>query len=1078
MYGRTDSDKSQINRILDEINFLDYRYSVVTNTTKAVLLVHQCCTLIPSDDFRLVSKCCRLITNLINRQHVQIEGQTLMIAVQWCLQSAKQVQDSATVEVLVALDALLRSSSQNSHYLLLAVISNNSPIATLAQDERYPEVVLSAVQCLEACTTVPENIKIKGKILNVSSQLNVCSDVFLKYLQKDKIASFDEILHGKILKSCIRGLQNIIMQNPEFLAKQLGLLLGISKTYIVYSIKGIQFITPQKVMPSILNIAEPYSNFPKEKKGGKIAKQRKHRTAVSNKKDSRKSDVLEEWATDRKVTGYVPATSSFDVNCDNSTSCQAQFASRLKTSDSDFSDTESGRAARLGVTQGRVRQAALNHLLHIVKLTDKHTIFCYWSSLIPNGSPMGMHNLATCILKDPSPKGRMAALNVLLALLSSSKLYLSQAESSEKNTAYTPFSVILGSMVFDLHKSLILALNENSIPVLTQALKCLAALVQATPYHRLTPGIISKIVRNVKIYIRHRDATVQVATLIVLGCILASEPLVPETKDALLKQMKQTEVNVAKECNNCKDNPDLNQSQDNDIEYVDFSSDEEENTQSDHNLEIPWLLERCLSNLGINLTEKKVVEIVPAPVKLESLQVISAMTRNYFDCLMVPYLGFITKALDDCLIDKYADLRLHAGRTVDFIGQAMNQHLSSLDSNKVLSTEQGFGFWQTLMNSSLTSLLQCEQHAVLRAVGCDCLGSIGPHIFERFSRDKQIIIITLLFACSRDEENSVRAAAVRALAICVLYPSLREDPGFVVDVAEAIHRTLQDDNMTVRIKASWSLGNLSDALVLSRSDVDTEDIPDNLLLRLLQISVKVASDNDKIRVNAVRALGNLLQLVTAELMNQKHFKDAVDKAIDVLVKNSTTGTNMKVRWNSCYAIGNILKNSALYPNSDNRKNVLFTSLMDLVMGFRNFKVRINAAVALSCPNSRELYGQHFYIIWASLLKALENTQNVEDFSEYNHRDHLVEQICLAIGHMTTLLTNEDLPHIDDNIILHLDLFKLQMHRVLERVVPEKSSVLLSAATHLNNLILQADMSPEQKNTVKILLDVFTNDLYV
>lgn len=65
-------------------------------------------------------------------------------------------------------------------------------------------------------------------------------------------------------------------------------------------------------------------------------------------------------------------------------------------------------------------------------------------------------------------------------------------------------------------------------------------------------------------------------------------------------------------------------------------------------------------------------------MKLESLQVISVMTRNYFDCLMVRHIGLITKALDLCLSEKYADLRLHAGRTIDFIGQAINQHLNTL----------------------------------------------------------------------------------------------------------------------------------------------------------------------------------------------------------------------------------------------------------------------------------------------------------------------------------------------------------------------------------------------------------------
>lgn len=75
---------------------------------------------------------------------------------------------------------------------------------------------------------------------------------------------------------------------------------------------------------------------------------------------------------------------------------------------------------------------------------------------------------------------------------------------------------------------------------------------------------------------------------------------------------------------------------------------------------------------------------------------------------------------------------------------------------------------------------------------------------------------------------------------------------------------------------------------------------------------------------------------------------------------------------------------------------MFNALMELVMGFRNFKVRINAAVALSSPTKREQYGQFFLPVWTSLLKALENSHNMEDFSEYKHRDHLVDQVRLSI----------------------------------------------------------------------------------
>lgn len=316
----------------------------------------------------------------------------------------------------------------------------------------------------------------------------------------------------------------------------------------------------------------------------------------------------------------------------------------------------------------------------------------------------------------------MAALNALLFLLVNSKLYLTQAEANEKTTSFTPLSVMLGFTLKELHRTLSLALNDNSVPVLMQALKCLAALVQATPYHKMEQGLITKIIRNVKVYLYHRDSTVQVAALIVFGCVLASEPLIAETKEALLRN----------------------------------STDEG----------TPWILERCLYNLGAFPSDSDAA--VAAPVKLESLQLLLVMSRNYFASLMANHLNLITKVLHISLSDNYADLRLHAGRTVDFLGQALNQYLSEEN------IENGLEFWSTLLNGPLISLLQEEQHGVLRAIGCDCLGSIGAKVFERLPTDKQILCVTLLFACSRDEENSVKGAAVRALAICVLYPSLRE----------------------------------------------------------------------------------------------------------------------------------------------------------------------------------------------------------------------------------------------------------------------------------------------------------------
>lgn len=64
-------------------------------------------------------------------------------------------------------------------------------------------------------------------------------------------------------------------------------------------------------------------------------------------------------------------------------------------------------------------------------------------------------------------------------------------------------------MVCELHHSLCLALaTENSISVITHLLKCLAALIQNTPYHRLEPGLITKLVESVQSYLKHRGNAV------------------------------------------------------------------------------------------------------------------------------------------------------------------------------------------------------------------------------------------------------------------------------------------------------------------------------------------------------------------------------------------------------------------------------------------------------------------------------------------------------------------------------------------------------------------------------------------
>ncbi|CAG2053651.1 unnamed protein product [Timema podura] len=609
-----------------------------------------------------------------------------------------------------------------------------------------------------------------------------------------------------------------------------------------------------------------------------------------------------------------------------------------------------------------------------MKACDKKVLFGYWPSLLPDGPhPPHTRTLITCLLKDPSPKGRMAVSSVLINMLLGSRLYLSQAEDSERNmTAFTPWSVTVGNMVRELHRSLCLAvIAENSLSVLTQLLRCLAALVQNTPYHRLAPGLVTRVVSIVRRFITHKDAKVQVSSLTVLGSVVAFEPSTPEILRVILKPSQPrlctededpTSLSTSEACGSASS---ICEDADGGVMYEDcfpFKSGESS-----------WLMKVCLDNMGVQRTElptRNMGVSAPIPAQVESLQLLTVLTMNYFVPVVVGQLKAVLAMLDETLVNTDSTVRLHAGRVLEALSSSMRLQYKKQDGTSAVSVDEMLQFWTHVLSGPLVRMLQNPDHAALRAVGCDCLANLEEETFQLLSRDKHILIITILFGCSKDEENYVRSSAIRALAICVLFQVLREDIHFVMDTAEFILQGLGDKSLGVRIKASWSLGNLSDALALNNQS-DT----------LAQLVVFLY----RVRSNAVRAVGNLLRMLEESTLCDPSFKGAVQDAVDVLVKNSTSGSNMKVRWNACYAIGNMMTNNALYAHGFKWQSGVFNVLGDLVVNFRNFKVRINAALALSMPATRHQYGSHFVHVWTALLDGLENSSTMEDFSEYRHQ---------------------------------------------------------------------------------------------
>lgn len=73
-----------------------------------------------------------------------------------------------------------------------------------------------------------------------------------------------------------------------------------------------------------------------------------------------------------------------------------------------------------------------------------------------------------------------------------------------------------------------------------------------------------------------------------------------------------------------------------------------------------------------------------------------------------------------------------------------------------------------------------------------------------------------------------------------------------------------------------------------------------LLPQIYQVSIKASKDNDKVKCNAVRALGSILYLCP-----NKHILKDTSSGLEALINCATVGNDMKVhKLKNCYCINN------------------------------------------------------------------------------------------------------------------------------------------------------------------------------
>ncbi|XP_029304804.1 HEAT repeat-containing protein 6 [Cottoperca gobio] len=1056
--------REELNLLFDQLLSENYNKTYDPNINirpedVCTLLKHVSC-LVPLSQEHLVIKLCQLVHHLLNQLKVIMDERTLNVLVNYTASALKVCSTWTHSDILLALSTIVYGNGPQCPQHLSDLLSKDG-VLLLYSSPSQPNMELRrvALTCMaNICLRIPGQPPLDDQYRSVSFR------VFLQTLQSPKPPNTDELFFCIVIQAALKGLQCCLSGGKwKFVGEELGSVLAALKRIMFQGTPGVSVDWPAVLYPATLPQYEGLSASkpaetpkppepPKEAAvTGKTSGNKKRKPRGKGKKTGIEDGKGDDGEEDGEA---VPALQKGEGGRGEGQSLskpsgQSLYPSWKKnSSDSEFSDPEGSAQCKLRLYQGRVRQGALHCLLAVVKGVEKRTLYGYWSSFIPD-SPIGRPpplTLFTIILKDTSPKVRACALQVLSAMLDGSRQFLAVAEdTASPRTSYTPFSFSLATAVRELHRSLSLALlAETSPQTLTQVIKCLAYLVANAPYHRLRPGLLSPLWKQMRPYVRHRDVNVRVSVLTFYGALVTTQAPLPEVQ-LLLRLPEASSINsdsitpqesaLSWRQRDGVPSPSRTPVKSS-LRSSSAHSPHAPRTPCEEDRALPWLLQLCVSLVTQPREDQSDSEgagtgggaaLEPSPVRLEALQVrdngpCPYLVRGYFS-LVQACLCEIWKVSARCLGETDPSIQLHGTKLLEELGTGIIQQYRA--ENKVpessrVPMSQVVLFWSEVLSGPLNGALQSEQHPTLQTSACDTLSSILPQAFAQLPDKTQLMCITVLLGLTYSENYLVKTAAVRALGVYILFPCLREDVMFVADTANTILTALDDRSPNVRAKAAWSLGNLTDTLIVNMESVGVdfqEELSDMLLLKMLQAATRASADKDRVKSNAVRALGNLLHFLRQSQLTRSVFQCPLEDAVRALVKTIQSEATMKVRWNACYALGNAFRNPALPLDSAPWSCDAFSSLCHVVTSCKNFKVRIKSAAALAIPANRGCYGdsERFSCVWRSLATALENSEDTNDFLEYRYSASLRLTLSQALLHLLSVSQSQDMPALGESL---------------------------------------------------------------
>ncbi|XP_020596488.1 HEAT repeat-containing protein 6 isoform X2 [Phalaenopsis equestris] len=596
-----------------------------------------------------------------------------------------------------------------------------------------------------------------------------------------------------------------------------------------------------------------------------------------------KSEILESWKSKR--VPYKPphlrrrGANALSVSAESSYNCESSSLS-LFSSDSEQSDNDASPLDGDRYHSSKARLAAI-FCIQDLCIAEPKSITSLWTLLLPESDVLQprkhRQTLMSCLLFDPIMKIRFASSSTLASMLDGHSvvfLQLAEHRESTKCGSFTALSSSLGQILMQLHTGVLyLIKSESHEGLLVSLFKVLILLISATPYARMPDYLFSNTVSSVHDKIKRTlafkmdNVGLQATAVSCLGAALSKSP--PSAH--ALKML-------------------------------------EEGAISQNGMSVPFLLIE-LSELGRH----------PA-ITFEALQVLKAISHNYpsimsgfweqisaiayrflhtpvtpdfsgcnggswmgdhgkasgpiserctvaaikvIDECLRAVSGF--KGADDLLEFRFLDIQLMSNTIREKrVASAPSYQFDISDSSNKDPTDYSPAVmqWSEVIRKHLP-LAICHCAPMVRAAAFNCFAGLTSSVFSMLNEDMQeSIISSTVSAALNDKAPSIKSAACRAIGVLASFSQIVYNGCLLDKLIRAAELNCHDSTVSVRVTASWALANICDSLRHRAIELQLELCSDetaefDALSLVVETALKLTKDGDKIKSNAVRALGHI-----------------------------------------------------------------------------------------------------------------------------------------------------------------------------------------------------------------------------